>query len=503
MSSRSPRLVAAMCALTLLLVAGCTPNNLADWMARQLVEGGQAAAINPPAEPVLVSGPSPYAGCTLPGAGVRYPNADVETWLAVNPAALKQGKVEYIGVWMTDRWSNGGGSGLVAASSFDAGRTWTQTPLAFGGCSENGLRSWPRVSDPWVTFGPDGKAYMSGLIADVTRGYFAMAAATSSDGGRTWGDHQVVAEATRGGQVMLDKESVTADPTRPGTAYMVWNRNNYGETPYFSSVQFSMTTDGGKTWSQPENIFRPDQGQVPVGNVIVVDPRDGTLYNLFHWSSPKAPDSEERVAQIGFMRSTDGGRNWSAARRIIDVTNGKVMTPDGRVEVRTGGPLPLTAIDPRTGRIYVVWGDQRFEGGQPAIAIAYSDDRGDTWSDPVRVNPPSSRGAFRGTVAVNSRGQVGVSYYDFRETETPGEGVPTHLWLAIYTPSEQGLGEPKETHITGPFDLSAAPLANGYFLGDYLGLVAVGDGFTLFYVATVSKANPTDVYAVTVRPLQN
>src|SRR5919201_1327801 len=35
---------------------------------------------------VLVSGPSPYAGCTIGGPGTNYLNAEVEPWVAVNPA---------------------------------------------------------------------------------------------------------------------------------------------------------------------------------------------------------------------------------------------------------------------------------------------------------------------------------------------------------------------------------------------------------------------------------
>jgi hypothetical protein len=35
---------------------------------------------------VLVSGPSPYATCTIGGPGTNYLNAEVEPWVAVNPA---------------------------------------------------------------------------------------------------------------------------------------------------------------------------------------------------------------------------------------------------------------------------------------------------------------------------------------------------------------------------------------------------------------------------------
>src|SRR5438132_7295303 len=64
----------------------------------------------------LVSGPSPFAGCTVgSGTGINYLNSEVEPYLAINPA----NPTNFIGVWQQDRWSNGGALGLVAGSSFD------------------------------------------------------------------------------------------------------------------------------------------------------------------------------------------------------------------------------------------------------------------------------------------------------------------------------------------------------------------------------------------------
>src|SRR5260370_2020039 len=53
---------------------------------------------------VLVSGPSPYAGCSTAGQlGTDYVNAEVEPYVAVNPHLA--GNV--VGVWQQDRWPNG------------------------------------------------------------------------------------------------------------------------------------------------------------------------------------------------------------------------------------------------------------------------------------------------------------------------------------------------------------------------------------------------------------
>src|SRR5438046_156701 len=103
----------------------------------------------------LVSGPSPFANCTLgsgPGA-INYANAEVEPYVAINPANSKN----VIGVWQQDRWNDGGSHGLVAGYSFDGGKTWAETPQPFSACASGGV-PYERATDPWVSFGPDGTA---------------------------------------------------------------------------------------------------------------------------------------------------------------------------------------------------------------------------------------------------------------------------------------------------------------------------------------------------------
>src|SRR4051794_22487993 len=72
---------------------------------------------------VPVSGASPIAGCTLDGpqTGTLFENSEVEPYVAVNPANPDN----LIAAWQQDRYSDGGAQGLVTASSFDGGQTWT------------------------------------------------------------------------------------------------------------------------------------------------------------------------------------------------------------------------------------------------------------------------------------------------------------------------------------------------------------------------------------------
>jgi len=217
---------------------------------------------------VRVSGPSPFVGCSTPKVGgVNYLNAEVEPYVAVNPADPSN----LIGVWQQDRWSNGGARGLMAGYSFDGGKSWNRATLPFNRCAPGGL-AYDRASDPWVSIGPDWTAYAVGLSFDPTTvpplgsGPDAISVATSTDGGKTWGNLQQIATGTgEHGHRLLDKESVTADPTRPGTAYAVWDRlfvaNSTPTSPFRGPAFFSKTTNGGRTWSAP----RPRGGRLPSG----------------------------------------------------------------------------------------------------------------------------------------------------------------------------------------------------------------------------------------------
>src|SRR5712691_8280951 len=157
---------------------------------------------------VLVSGPSPYAQCTIGGPGTVYTNAEVEPYVAVNPA----NPANIVGVWQQDRWSNGGAHGLVAAFSFNGGKTWGETTLPFSACA--GGLGYERASDPWVSIGPDGTAYTISISFNESNNNNAVAAATSRDGGKNWGNLRVlIADNQPNFQFFNDKESITAHPT--------------------------------------------------------------------------------------------------------------------------------------------------------------------------------------------------------------------------------------------------------------------------------------------------
>lgn len=467
---------------------------------------------------VLVSGPSPFAACTAIGgagnpAGVNYVNAEVEPWVAVNPANPNN----IVAVYQQDRWSNGGARGLVTSVTHNGGSTWNRTFAHFSFCSGGTVSNggdFDRASDPWVTFAPNGDAYQISLSVSADQTTSAILVSRSSDGGDTWSEPTTLIRETSAFN-FNDKESITADPNNSNYVYAVWDRSNKpGENSSFNALHsfafrslpmFARTTNGGASWEAPRVILQSNANQFTIGNQIAVLP-NGTLVDVFALSKGSGLQPSLNPFTISVLRSTDKGVTWSP---VIDISTDQsvaVLDPDTGAPVRAGEGIPDIAVDPNTGTLYVVWSDSRFSGGaHNDVALSRSTDGGLTWSAPVKVNQtPGGAAAFTPSVHVAADGTLAVTYYDFRNN-TSAAGVPTDYWINHCHATGADCTNPanwSETHVAGAFDIETAPVARGYFLGDYQGLANVGTVFVPLFIQTNSgnTANRTDAFFTTVGP---
>ena len=387
--------------------------------------------------------------------------------------------------YQQDRWSDGGARGIGLAASADAGRTWTRTAIPISGCAKAG--SGPtRVSDPWVSIGPDGIAYLIAIaVGDGVR------MITSIDGARTW--THIVRIPVGARRTFADKPTITAHPTTPGVAYAVWNEDDRTESRPRDAI-LSTTRDGGGTWTTPRLILEGDpDGGGAVGDQILVDPRAGTLYHIYTWEPLR--DGKAQTAHVGLQVSSDDGISWSASHLIhrIDLVEGGTKTPGGQ-RIRSGAGVIDGGIDPRNGTLYLVWEDARFERPPTgAIALSRSDDGGQTWTEPQRISPPAAEAAFTPMAQVDQGGRIGVSFYAIREGTT---SAPTDVWFLRSDDDGKTFGS---RIVDGPFELARAPHADGLFLGDYAGLDAGPDGFVMAYaITTTGSTGPTDVRAASL-----
>jgi len=464
-----------------------------------------------------VSSADLYAGCTIPGnPGTNFADAEVEPQVSVNPANPSN----IIGVWQQDRWNNGGAQGLVAGFSSNGGKSWSESELPFSECANIPILDpftgapYDRASDPWVSIGPDGTAYAVGLLATNStisgNNDTGVATVTSTTGGASWDNPRLIKsdqgttpifEATH---FFNDKESITADPIHAGTAYVVWDRlvapshsvdAILRARAFRGPTWFSKTIDGGKTWAGTRAIFDPGQNAQTIGNLLVVDPKTGVLYDFFELIQSVGPKHAFLFNfSVAFVSSSDGGTTWSGPTTVAAQQLANDFSTKGDL-LRTGNGLPSVAIDASTGQLYVVWEDARFTGGAiNQVVISTSTNGGVIWSTPAAISKtPTTVPAFTTTVAVNSAGTVAVTYYDMRNPDGITTGLPTDYWLVTSTDYGSSFGN--ELRLTSTsFDMSIAPNAGGLFLGDYEALTNIGNTFEPFFVKTVSSSNPTDVF---------
>jgi hypothetical protein len=474
------------------------------------------------APPIVASpGPSPFSPTGIHPCGnadfaaeqlaqgsVLYPGAEIE------PRSTRYGST-IVAEYQQDRWNDGGARGLVTSVSHDNGLTWKRVVVpGISACSGG---EYLRASDPWVSFAPNGDLYAISLsfFGNPDPNHNAILVSKSTDLGESWGTPIAVAEDNTNG---LDKESITADPFDSDYVYAAWDRiiTPGGSThasdqgiihsrSYKSQTFFARSTDGGDSWETPQEIFVDSSFSGSIGSIVRVLGDGHTLldglitYGSAGWKG--GPCASESV-----LRSPDRGVTWTKKPIIVSplsCTYGGAHNPDSGALIRSGG-LPDLAV--AGNNAYMVWEDAL--PSAPTIGrilFSQSTNGGLTWSPPIVISKTTPPGidAMLPTIAVNSTGVVGVSYYDFRlNTSTDGIAA-TDVWLTRCSSSCAIAGNwSADTRVTpASFDMSKAPEARGQFIGDYMGMTTSGTAFEPFFIQSgppPTVDGPTDAFFASV-----
>jgi BNR repeat-like domain len=437
----------------------------------------------------VLTGASPFAaGCNPPQAGTVYAGGEVEPQLAMNPG----NPLHLLGAWQQDRWSNGAARGTSGAVSFDGGDTWQASRAPFsqcgGGNAGNG-GDYERATDPWTTISPDGVAYQMALgisgASFTGTSVSAMLAARSADGGKSWSTPATLIRDT-GATFFNDKNMLVADPRDARFIYAVWGRlRDNGNGPAW----FARSVNGGNSWEPARNVYDPGADNQTFGNQLIVMP-DGSLVNVFMDIIRTATANSLKGSFMRLVRSADRGTTWSAPITVAEYLGLGVREPATGLAVRDGAGLPSAAVGP-DGRLHMVWQDSRFsKGAYDGIAYSSSADGGLTWSSVVRVNARGDVPAFTPTIHVRQDGTVGVSYFDLRGANATSTARASTYRLATSTNGVLW----RDAGIEDGFDITQAPFANGWFLGDYQGLTGSGNSFGALYArANADSNNRTDI----------
>jgi hypothetical protein len=444
------------------------------------------AAIDPQ---TMASAASPFtSGCDRENiGGTLFINAEVEPFLAIHPTDPQR----RVGVWQQDRWSNGSSRGVMSATSFDGGQTWTRRPIPFSRCGGGTVANggdFGRVSNPWVAYGSNGVVHAVGLASSgalfQNGSDNAIVASRSLDDGLTWSNPIALIRDGKG--FFNDKDAIIADPQNPNLVYAVWDRLVAGDNG--GPTYFARSSNSGASWEPARPIYDPGPRSQTISNVTVVT-RSGALVVMF----VQIDYDLGNRARVAVVRSFDKGTTWTAPVFIADLLSVGTRDPNSGQPVRDQSIIPTVSAAPN-GAVYVVWQDSRFDGGaRDAIVISRSLDDGANWTPPARVSAAANVAAFNPAVHVRADGAIGVTYYDFR-SDGAAATLLTDTWLAR---SSDGGRSWTESRIAEPFDLALAPRTTiGYFLGDYQGLTSHGTTFVPFFAKAnnANTANRTDIF---------
>ncbi|MEO6496610.1 MAG: sialidase family protein, partial [Solirubrobacteraceae bacterium] len=297
------------------------------------------------------------------GNAYNYDGAEVEPYVSVNPT----NPLNVVVAWQQDRWSDGGAHGLNHRYSTDGGLTFTTSNPPFSTCAGGtavNLGDFERASDPWVSFGPTGILYAISISFDDSTARNAVLINRSLDGGETWkpvNDRPQFDNPRAIGNNFSDKESLTADPGDAAYAYAIWDRlvspseRSSGKAyehglGYRGPTYFSRTTDGGDNWSAGRKIYDPGEVNQTIGNQIVVSP-DGTLVDGFDLIYNFKNAGKRRGYNVAIIRSRDKGETWERRPTIVAPLRADGVTdPEPVTGCRPGSP-GLVCSDVRTGDI--------------------------------------------------------------------------------------------------------------------------------------------------------
>ena len=202
----------------------------------------------------------------------------------------------------------------------------------------------------------------------------------STDGGKTFQPSMLVNDDQQVIGHSFDSIHVAPD----GVVHMAWIDGREGKKE--AGTFTTRSTDHGRT---VERNLKVDENTCVCCRTSMTSGPDGTLYVA--WRKILPGDLRETVV----ARSTDGGQTFTAP---VIVGHDRWVFP--------GCPhRPASVGTDRQGRLYVVW---YTEGADetPSIYLAYSDDKGETFSPKQKLN--LSKGTFpdHPQMAVDSDGRL-------------------------------------------------------------------------------------------------
>lgn len=196
---------------------------------------------------VRVSGPSPFPiGDCRPVDQAWWgetPGAETDPSIAINPLDPDN---------IAAAWVQDDAYGIVAASSFDGGATWTRTVVP--GLTRCAGGTEDHILHARLSFGGDGRLWLTGetldgFFPDPRSGINHIPVVTSIDGGLTWWPPSTADDLP----AFNGFDRIAAEPDVDDAAVLVW----HGPEGAASSF-LSRSTDGGASWVKHTLPINPE-----------------------------------------------------------------------------------------------------------------------------------------------------------------------------------------------------------------------------------------------------
>jgi len=250
--------------------------------------------------------------------------------------------------------------------STDGGATWKNVQLP-GLTAETGaeanLKRIDSAGDPVVAFGPDGTAYYSNIVFSRVTSVSGVVVSTSTDGGKSWSEPNIVT-FTGAGNFVHDKEWIAAGPD--GRVVVTWSRFNLGPhgAGYLESpIVGAFSKDGGKTWNRQSFPISDAAHPFDQGSQVAYGP-DGALYVAYEAASPTTGYQTDALV---LARSTDDGKTFETKElsRVYDDLDCYPVF-GGRQTLSDMhfrlNSYPSLSIDSSNGTIAIAWSDDQGAG---------------------------------------------------------------------------------------------------------------------------------------------
>jgi hypothetical protein len=338
--------------------------------------------------------------------------------------------------------------------------------------SEDGGKTWQetKVTSPYGVYGDPA------LLSD-TKGniYFFHLADPSGEGRKNeaWLDRLVVNRSKDGGKTWNEGDFVGLNPPKDqdkqwatlhlknDDIYLTWTQfDKYGdENPACqSNILFSKSSSKGEKWTKPVVLSNTpgdckDSDNTAEGAVTAVN-YDGKLFAI--WANQGV---------LFLDRSYDGGETWLRNDlAMFEQPGGWDMKIPGLG--RSNG-FPVLVCDNsksiHNGMLYVIWADQRDGENNTNIWFSRSNNYGDSWTVPQKVNDDETEThQFMPWMAIDqTTGYIYIVYYD----RSPYTDNQTDVKLSYST--DAGLTFKHVTISEKPF----IPVETTFF-GDYNNIAA-------------------------------